>query len=200
MKEKRYSPIVLSGPSGSGKSDLIDYIEKKNPLFLEATGSTTRAKRENETGRMNFLTKERFNELILSDNLIEYCIYNGNYYGVSKEEFLKLRSYHLIFNVGYSSAKIIKKEYDDTFMIYLLPPTKEELLRRMGSRDLERYKLGIEETMKNAFNYEYLLLSLTNDLESTYYDFMDIISQNDKANQKRLTLSKNIDFINNFYK
>ena len=200
MKEKRYSPIVLSGPSGSGKSNLIDYIEKKNPLFLEATGSTTRAKRENETGRMNFLTKERFNELILSDNLIEYCIYNGNYYGVSKEEFLKLRSYHLIFNVGYSSAKIIKKEYDDTFMIYLLPPTKEELLRRMGSRDLERYKLGIEETMKNAFNYEYLLLSLTNDLESTYYDFMDIISQNDKANQKRLTLSKNIDFINNFYK
>lgn len=200
MKEKRYSPIVLSGPSGSGKSDLIDYIEKKNPLFLEATGSTTRAKRENETGRMNFLTKERFNELILSDNLIEYCIYNGNYYGVSKEEFLKLRSYHLIFNVGYSSAKIIKKEYDDTFMIYLLSPTKEELLRRMGSRDLERYKLGIEETMKNAFNYEYLLLSLTNDLESTYYDFMDIISQNDKANQKRLTLSKNIDFINNFYK
>ena len=38
LKEKRYSPIVLSGPSGSGKSELIDYIEKKNPLFLEATG------------------------------------------------------------------------------------------------------------------------------------------------------------------
>ena len=200
MKEKRYSPIVLSGPSGSGKSELIDYIEKKNPLFLEATGSTTRKKRENETGRMNFLTREKFIELILSDNLIEYCTYNGNYYGVSKEEFLKLRRYHLIFNVGYSSAKIIKKEYGDTFMIYLLPPTNEELLRRMGSRNLERYKLGIEETMNNALKYEYLLLSLTNDLESTYYDFMDIISQNDKANQKRLTLSKNIDFINNFYK
>lgn len=200
MEKEYYSPIVLSGPSGSGKSELINYIENKNPLFLEATGSTTRERRTVETGRMNFVSKEEFERLINLGQLIEYCVYNNNYYGVSKEEFEKLKYYHIIFNVGYSSAKIIKEMYQDSHMIYLLPPSKEELLKRIGDRGIDRYNLGIEETMKNAFYYEYLLLSLTDDLETTYYDFMDIINQNSKSQQKRLVLAKNQDFINRFYK
>ena len=89
MDKFEYSPIVISGPSGSGKSVLIEYIEKQNPLFLEATGSTTRQKREIETGRMYFISKQEFELLIQTGRLIEYCIYNGNYYGVSKDEFNK---------------------------------------------------------------------------------------------------------------
>ncbi len=199
MKKYKYSPIVISGPSGAGKTELISYIEEKNPLFLEATGSTTRQKRENEIGRMNFITENDFKNLILSEKLIEYCIYNGNYYGVSTEEYEKLNDYYMIFNVGYSSAKSIKQAHEDTNMIYLLPPTKEELLRRLGNRNYERYLLGIEETMENALNYDYLLLSLTNNLEDTYNDFIDIVDRNSKAQQKRLVLAKNKDFIKNFY-
>lgn len=200
MENKEYSPIVISGPSGSGKSVLIEYIEKQNPLFLEATGSTTRKKRESETGRMYFISKEEFELLIKNGGLIEYCIYNGNYYGVSKKEFEKLKEYRLIFNVGYSSAKEIKSIYQDTYMIYLLPPTKEELLKRLGDRGMERYNLGIEETINNAFKYEYLLLSQPDDLNTTYCDFMDIVEEKSKAQQKRLILAKNKDFVNNFYK
>lgn len=200
MKNKEYDPIVISGPSGSGKSVLIEYIEKQNPLFLEATGSTTRKKREGETGRMYFINKEEFELLIKNGGLIEYCIYNGNYYGVSKKEFEKLKEYHLIFNVGYSSAKEIKYMYQDTHMIYLLPPTKEELLKRLGDRGIERYNLGIEETINNAFKYEYLLLSQPDDLKTTYCDFMDIVEEKSKAKQKKLILAKNKDFVNNFYK
>lgn len=199
MKKYKYSPVVISGPSGAGKTELISYIEEKNPLFLEATGSTTRQKRENEIGRMNFITESDFKNLILSEKLIEYCVYNGNYYGVSTEEYEKLDDYYMIFNVGYSSAESIKKAHEDTHMIYLLPPTKEELLRRLGNRNHERYLLGIEETMKNALNYDYLLLSLTNNLEGTYNDFIDIVDENSKAQQKRLVLAKNKDFIKNFY-
>ena len=194
------NPIVLSGPSGSGKSELIDYIEKEYPTFLEATGMTTRAKREVEVGRMYFVSKPEFEKLISTNSLIEYCIYNNNYYGVPKSEFEKLRDYHLIFNVGYSSAKEIKDMFEKTIMIYLMPPTRNELLRRLGDRGEKRYLLGIQETMDYALKYDYLLLSLTNDLKTTTDDFMDIVNQKEESNKKRLVLAKNRDFVNNFYK
>lgn len=200
MIDMRNNPIVISGPSGNGKSELIEYIEKEYPTFLEATGITTRAKREIEVGRMYFVSKAEFENLISTDGLIEYCIYNNNYYGVPKSEFEKLKEYHLMFNVGYSSAKEIKKMYEDTTMIYLMPPTKEELLRRLGDRGEERYLLGIQETMNYALKYDYLLLSLTNDMKTTTDDFMDIVNQKEESKQKRLILAKNKDFITSFYK
>jgi guanylate kinase len=200
METTKNSPIVISGPSGAGKTELIEYIEKKNSLFLEATGYTTREKRKIETGKMYFIKNNEFEQLIRNDELIEYCIYNGNYYGIAKKEFEKLKDNYLIFNVGYSSAKVIKDMYHNSFMIYLLPPTKEELLRRLGDRDYQRYLIGIEETMKHALEYEYLLISQTNDFERTFNDFMDIFEQKSTSNEKKLILAKNKDFINGFYK
>ena len=202
MDKNEYSPIVISGPSGSGKSAFIEYIEKQNPLFIEATGATTRARREGEdiNGRMHFLAREQFEDLIKSERLIEYCVYNGNYYGVSKDEFKKLKDNQVIFNVGYTSAEVIKKIYEDTYMIYLLPPNKEELIARLGNRGMERYEIGVKETMQYALMYEYLLISHTNDFKTTYEDFMDITNQTSKAKQKKLILAKNQDFIKNFYK
>lgn len=200
MNETKNNPIVISGPSGSGKSALIEHIEKNYPTFLEATGITTREKREIEIGRMYFVDKEEFEKLIAANGLIEYCIYNNNYYGVPKSEFEKLNEYHLIFNVGYSSAKEIKKIYRDTIMIYLMPPDQKELLRRLGERGQERFLAGIKETLENAFNYDYLLVSITDDMKTTTDDFMDIINQKTESHQKRLVLAKNRDFINKFYK
>ncbi len=200
MNKTENSPIVISGPSGAGKSELIDYVEKNYPTFLEATGITTREKRKVEVGRMYFVSKEEFQQLILSNGLIEYCIFNNNYYGVLKSEFDKLKEYHLMFNVGYSSAREIKNIYDDTKMIYLLPPTSEELIRRLGDRGQERYDIGIQETMEYAFKYDYLLISITNNLQQTADDLIDIVNQKNIAQQKKLILAKNRDFVNNFYK
>ncbi len=200
MNKIENSPIVISGPSGAGKSELIEYVEKKYPTFLEATGITTREKRKVEVGRMYFVSKEEFQQLIISNDLIEYCVFNNNYYGVPKSEFEKLKEYHLMFNVGYSSAREIKNIYDDTKMIYLLPPTSEELIRRLGDRGKERYIIGIQEMMDYAFEYDYLLISITNNLQQTADDLMDIVNQKNTAQQKKLILAKNRDFVNNFYK
>lgn len=200
MNRKEHNPIVISGPSGSGKSVLVEYIEKKNPNFTEAIGSTTRERRKTESGKMNFISREDFELLIKQDALIEYCNYNGNYYGIPKKELEKLKEKELIFNVSYSSAEVIKRMYQKTPLIYLLPPTKEELLKRLGDRGIVRYNLGIEETVKNALKYEYLLLSQSDDFESTYNDFMDIVEEKAESYQKKLILAKNKDFVNNFYK
>ena len=195
-----YSPIVITGPSGSGKSVLIEYIEQNNPLFIEAYGATTREKRENETGKMYFISHDEFEQLIDKNLLIEYCIYRNNYYGVLKSELEKLKERYVIFNVGYSSAQVIQSMQKSTFMIYLLPPNKEELLRRLGDRGYERYLLGIEETVNNAEKFDYLLLSQTDNLKGTYEDFMNIVEQKNDYQKSKMVLARNKDFIKNFYK
>ena len=195
-----YSPIVITGPSGSGKSVFIEYIEQNNPLFVEAYGATTREKRENETGKMYFISHDEFEQLIDKNLLIEYCIYRNNYYGVLKSELEKLRERYVMFNVGYSSAQVIQSIQKSTFMIYLLPPNKEELLRRLGDRGYERYLLGIEETVNNAEKFDYLLLSQTDNLKGTYEDFMNIVEQKNDYQKSKMVLARNKDFIKNFYK
>ncbi len=200
MERYKNNPIVISGPSGAGKSELIDYIEKQYSDFIEAIGMTTRAKRQGEVGKMNFVSREEFTKLILTNGLIEYCTYNNNYYGVPKSEFEKLNDYHVMFNVGYSSAKEIKKLYEKTQMIYLLPPTERELLRRLGDREYERFLAGIKETTDNALKYDSLLISLTDDLQTTTDNFMEIVSEKNEAKQYKMVLSKNRDFVRNFYK
>lgn len=200
MRKYENSPIVISGPSGSGKSELVTYIENNYPVFSEAIGMTTREKRKNEVGKINFVSKNEFENMIKSDVLIEYCIYNDNYYGIPKSEFNKLNDYRVIFNVGYSSAKEIKKTYHNTDMIYLLPPSNEELLRRLGDRNKKRYLLGMKETIENALKYDFLLISATDDFEKITSDFFDIIDRGPCCSQKRLILAKNKDFVNNFYR
>ena len=172
MIRDKYTPIVLSGPSGSGKTELIEYIEQRNPEFQEAIGYTTRKKRESANEKINTITQEEFELLIKDDKLIEYCNYNGNYYGMPKSEFNKLSYCNLIFNVSYSSAREIKSIFENTPMIYMLPP----------------------------MYYEYLLISYRNDLPQIYDEFMEIAESKDSAMQRRLVLSKNKDFVNKFYK
>ena len=90
MVREKYTPVVLSGPSGSGKTELIEYIEQRNPEFQEAIGYTTRQKRESTNEKINTITQDEFELLIKDNKLIEYCNYNGNYYGMPKSEFNKL--------------------------------------------------------------------------------------------------------------
>ena len=202
MKQYSNIPIILTGPSGAGKTELTNYITKRYDTFKEAIGYTTREKRIDDDGKIISISREQFTKLILNDELIEYGIYNENFYGIPKSEFEKLEQYNLIFNVGYSSAKIIKKMHKEALMIYLLPPNKEELLRRLENRDKEhkRYMLGMEETKNNSHMYEYLLISKTNDLEAICNDFMQIVNKNKIQIQDRLKMKENRDFIDDFYR
>ena len=203
MSNYKNFPIIISGPSGSGKTRLIEYIEKKSPDYIEAFGCTTRDRRPGEVTAMYFIERENFESMIQKDCFIEYCEYNGNYYGVPKSELSRLAETNLMFNVGYSSAKIIKELDERSKMIFLLPPTKLDLINRLEARGIEshaRYTLGMEETINYALKYEYLLLSHQDDMESVYNDFMEIATQTKKSSSKSLVLAKNRDFVTNYYK
>lgn len=199
MASRSFEPIVISGPSGAGKSLFVDYlVDKEYPFYQEAIGYTTRAKRDGED-KINCISVPEFESLIASDSLIEYCNYNGNYYGMSKEEFERLKNCNLIFNVGYSSASVIKGLYPSSPSIYMLPPTKEELLSRLQGRDYNRYLIGMEETLAHAAFYEYLMISYPNDLARMHDDFLEIMESRTSASP-RLILSRNQDFLRRFYR
>ncbi len=200
MNDNGYSPIVLSGPSGAGKTELIDYLISKDNIFEEAPGITTRERRPGEVGNTEFVTMKEFLELKEHDQLIQYAEYNGNYYGTLKSALNLLQYKQVLFNMGYAGTMALKELRPDSSLIYILPPTKEEIIKRMGNRGKERYGLGMEQTMNSIDIYDYLLISYTNNLEYLYDDFMDIFLDNEKGKEKSLTLTKNKDFMRNFYK
>lgn len=196
--KSNYSPIVISGPSGAGKSELIDFLEKKDEIFMDAPGVTTRAKRENEMGNIEFISIDEFKRLIENDKLIQYAKYNGNYYGTLKYSLKLLQNRQLLFNIGLEGAKKIKQLCPNSQLIYILPPNKDEIIRRMGNRGSERYEIGVNQTMNSIDLYDYLLISYTNELENIYEDFMNIYEN--KSNEKSLKLTRNRNFMRDFYK
>ena len=194
-----YLPIILSGPSGAGKTELIEYLKSKNSIFEEAPGITTRKRRANEFGKTDFVTTDEFLNYIKNDELIQYAIHDGNYYGTFKNALDLLKEKQVLFNMGLEGTKSLKKIRPDSSLIYILPPTKEEIIRRMGDRGTKRYELGITQTMNSIDLYDYLLISYTNDLELLYDDFMSIFLQKESSKAKSLKLVKNREFMRNFY-
>lgn len=196
--KNNYSPIIISGPSGAGKTELIDYLETKDENFMDAPGVTTRAKRNKEKGNLKFVSLNEFKELIEQEKLIQYTKYNNNYYGTLKSSLRLLQNKQLLFNIGLEGAIKIKQLCPTSKLIYILPPNKEEIIKRMGDRGIERYELGIRQTMQSIDLYDYLLVSYTNELEYVYEDFMNIYENKDES--KSLKLIKNQNFMKNFYK
>ena len=200
MKTKNgFTPIVLSGPSGAGKTDLIDYLQEKDSIFLEAPGFTTRPRRPGETGNTDFITLEEFQNYIKQDALIQYAEYNGNYYGTLKSALGLLQEKQVLFNMGFAGSKAMKLLRPDSALIYILPPTYEELMRRMGNRGAERIEIGRIQTLNSIDVYDYLLISYTGERERLVHDFMDIYTEEERGKEKSLRLTKNQDFMRNFY-
>lgn len=199
MKDKDFSPIVLSGPSGAGKNELIDYLKTKDIIFDEAPGITTRKRRLGESGNTDFISEEEFLKYLENDELIQYAIYNGNYYGTIKTSLDLLKEKQLLFNMGLDGTKSLKKIRPDSSLIYILPPNKEELIRRMGDRGIERYDIGYKQTLNSIDLYDYLLISYTDDLDLLYNDFMNIYLNKEEGKEKSLKLVKNKNFMRNFY-
>lgn len=199
MKDKDFSPIIISGPSGAGKNELIDYLKTKNIIFDEAPGITTRKRRLGESGNTDFISNEEFLKYIENDELIQYAIYNGNYYGTIKSSLDLLKKKQLLFNMGLDGTKSLKKIRPDSSLIYILPPNKDELIRRMGNRGIERYDIGYRQTLNSIDLYDYLLISYTDDLDLLYNDFMNVYLNKEEGKEKSLKLVKNRNFMRNFY-
>lgn len=146
--------IVIVAPSGTGKSTLIKKIMDNIPSLEWSVSSTTRAMREGEVHGRNyyFISKEEFLKRIENDEFVEWAIVHSNYYGTEKvfiDRGLE-EGKNLLFDLDIQGSDAIKKMYkDDAHIIFIEPPSVEELERRLMQRATDPGHI-IQERLKNA--------------------------------------------------
>jgi guanylate kinase len=182
---KKGKLFVISGPSGVGKGTLVTEILKRNPNIKLSVSVTTRAPRPGEQDGVNyhFLTKEKFQSLIESNQLIEWAQFADNYYGTYEKVVNEVldSGYDLIVEIEVQGALQIKSKRPDASLIFILPPSLEELKdrlerRRTESAEVIAKRLAIvdsEYAKKDNFNYQ-----MVNDrLDASIEELENIINQ-----------------------
>ncbi|MCX8051226.1 MAG: guanylate kinase [Chlorobi bacterium] len=134
--------IVLSAPSGAGKTTVARYLLETIPGAVFSVSATTRPRRNGEVdGRdYHFLSREEFQRCIERGELVEYEEIFGNYYGTlrSATEQALAEGKAMIFDVDVKGALSLKRAFpDDTFLLFIAPPSLEELERRLRHRGTE---------------------------------------------------------------
>ena len=184
--------IILSSPSGAGKTTLVKLLSKKKNLFISVS-HTTRAPRSNETDGIDyfFIDKEKFQTLINEHEFLEFAKVFDNYYGTSKKNIInKLNEgKHILFDIDWQGTEqIINKELDyKVITIFILPPSKKVLHERLSIRDMKD-KLIVEERMKQFDkdilhwrNYNYVVI---NDNLEVCYEKISKILDSELNNKK----------------
>lgn len=142
MTTARGKLIVISAPSGSGKTTIANTLLRRHPEFMFSVSATTRAKRPNERHGKHyyFLTKEEFKQAIEKNELVEWEEIYGNYYGTLKhvvDEALT-QGKIVLFDVDVNGGLSIKKQYpEDAVLIFIKPPSLEDLKKRLQRRNTE---------------------------------------------------------------
>lgn len=165
---KKGKLIVMSGPSGVGKDTIVNEYLKGNNASL-AVSATTRKPRKNEEHKVHyyFLSKDEFEDKISKGEFLEYAIYNDSYYGTLKEEVEgKLeKGIDVILVIEVQGALNIKSRINDAVLIFIMPPSIEELKRRLKNRNLDsnemienRLKIALTEIEKNN-EYDYVVVN-----------------------------------------
>lgn len=144
---------ILIGPSGSGKGTLIKQLLQDDKGIFLSISATTRSPRPGEVDKVSyyFTKKEDFEKMIAEDALLEHACYCENYYGTPKAPvFERLeRGEHVLLEIEMQGAKQVKEKYPDAVTIFIMPPSIEELRRRLTGRGTESAEV-IEKRMNAA--------------------------------------------------
>ncbi|MBQ9965853.1 MAG: guanylate kinase [Clostridia bacterium] len=186
--------IIISGPSGSGKDTILFEIFKKLPDIFFSISSITRPMRENEKEgeKYNFISKEEFLKMFFNDELLEYNEYVGNYYGTPRKPVEKATSEgrDAIIEVDVNGAAQIREKLQDAVSIFIMPPSYEELERRLRGRGTEKEEVIAErmsqaiKEIERANEYDYIVVN--DKLDDAVNDAISIIlSQRLKLENKK---------------
>ena len=129
--------FVISGASGVGKSTVLKHLMEQRSNLLFSVSATTRPPRPGEVDGVHyyFISHEQFQEMIRQDAFLEYDAHAANYYGTPLDQLEeKLSRGDVILDVEPAGAKIVKEKRPDAILIFVMPPSVEELERRLRSR------------------------------------------------------------------
>jgi len=177
--------IIISSPSGAGKSTLCSMVIKNDPLIQLSVSATTRKKREKEIDGQDyfFVNQEEFKSLKVKDEFLEDAQVFDNYYGTPKgavDESLN-NGHCVMFEIDWQGARKIKEKYnkEEVVSIFILPPSIEELERRLKARaqDPQEVVQSRMDAAKSEISHygEYDFILVNDDLNSTYQKIKSII-------------------------
>ncbi len=158
--------LVVSGPSGCGKDTVVRHLIEAHPASVElSVSATTRRPRPGETDGVDysFLTRKEFERRIANNEFAEYTEYVGNYYGTPKAEIERRvqKGTVCVLVIEVEGAVNIKRLFPDCTTVFVLPPSMEELERRLRGRGTEAEErlikrlLRAEEEMRMTGEYDY---------------------------------------------
>lgn len=161
--------VVVSGFSGAGKGTLMKELVHRYDNYALSVSATTRAPRpgEKEGKDYFFVSQEAFENMIDNDELVEYAKYVGNYYGTPRtfvEEQLE-NGKDVILEIEIQGALKIKKKFPNTVLIFIAPPSAEELRRRLMGRGTETEEVILarlrraEDESEGVEAYDYILIN-----------------------------------------
>ena len=203
--DKKGMMIILSSPSGAGKTTLTKKLAENNSQFVISVSYTTRKPRPNEIDGKDyhFVNSKEFNDLIKKNNFYEYAKIFDNYYGTHKKSVNELLSKKkdVLFDIDWQGTKQLKKIKDfNVISIFILPPNIKILKDRLLNRHEGQYKV-IEKRM-NKFQEEishwneYKYVVINDDLDKCYKHIVDIIhleKKGEKLIQDSNEIKKTID-------
>ena len=176
--------VILSSPSGAGKTTLVNLLAKKNNFEISVS-HTTRKPRPNESSGKDyyFVSDQEFKTLINNQEFLEYAKVFNNYYGTTRTPVIDNlnKGKNVLFDIDWQGADQIKNKELDFKLItfFILPPSKEILYERLSNRDMKD-KLIAEERMKQFerdvlhwINYNYVVIN--DDLDSCYEKIQSLI-------------------------
>jgi len=186
QKNKKGKIVIISGPSGVGKSTICREVVKRVDNAYLSVSVTTRPKSEEEVdgGDYWFISEQQFQERIRKGLLLEYAEVFGNLYGTPKDKIDEAlqRGSNVILEIDVQGAKQAKLIYPEAVMIFILPPSQKELAQRMNGRGREdekaaeiRLDLADDEIAAAWQHYKHMVIN--GDLEQAVSEVTEIIEQ-----------------------
>ncbi|HEY4013661.1 MAG TPA: guanylate kinase [Polyangiaceae bacterium] len=186
--------LILSSPSGAGKTTLTRMLLENCPELRFSVSHTTRAPREREVdGRdYHFVDRAGFLELVTQGAFLEWAEVHGNLYGTSMAEIERARATAgctgMIFDIDYQGARQIRAKVDDVVAVFILPPSMQELERRLRGRasdaeDAVRRRFAVaQREIEHYALFDYLVV---NDDVNRAFDELRSIAVGERAQRRR---------------
>ena len=167
--------IVISAPSGTGKTTVVKKLLEQNTNLVASVSFTTRKIRENEKEGLDyfFVGEKTFENMIRNNDFLEYATVFGNFYGTERESVSQNleKGINVILEIDWQGAQQIKSRMPECVMIFLIPPSREVLLSRLKNR-------GTDSDQEIQYRFNQAVLDLE---QSNMFDHVLVNDQLDKV-------------------
>lgn len=162
-------PIVFAAPSGAGKTSIARALREWRDDVVFSVSATTRPPRPGERDGVDyfFRSEEEFRRMIDADELLEWAMVHGNLYGTPRRnvEEAAARGVHLILDIDVQGSRLVRKQVPGAVTIFVLPPSGDELVRRLidrrsESEEVQRRRLvGARDELRAVAEFDYVLVN-----------------------------------------